>query len=274
MDAHPRYAATVPDLLIPEQRRRALLALLEAEDIVTLRHAAEEFGVSHMTVRRDIALLEQKGQVTAVSGGVRLGGRQPPVERSERAGLEIPQKRAIAVAAADLIVNGMTVYLDAGTTCQALAVELLRRTDLTVVTNDLHSALTLIAAPAIRVIHTGGEIDRASGSSAGVLAARTVRSARYDLCVLSTGAWDLRLGVTTPALDKVEVKAAAAEVANRRILVASSSKYGASSRFAVLPLAELDTVVTDDGLDADTRQELARVGFELVCAPLGGTAQG
>lgn len=256
--------------LIPEQRRRALLALLEAEGVVPLRRAADEFGVSRMTVRRDIAQLERDGLATAVAGGVRLGGHQPPVERGEREGLGVAEKAAIAAAAESMVEDGMTVYLDAGTTCQALATALTGRSGLTVVTNDLHSALELASSGA-RVIHTGGEVDPASGSSADQFAVRTVGRLLVDLCFMSTGAWDLASGVTTPVLAKAELKIAAAASATTTVLLADGSKYGARSRFAVMPLNELDAVITDDSIDARTRRRLVHAGVRATFASSTGT---
>jgi DeoR/GlpR family transcriptional regulator of sugar metabolism len=260
--------------LIPEQRRRVLEEILHAEGVLITRDVALRLGVSAMTVRRDIAELERSGIASAVSGGARLaGGQKPPEARVERAVLETEEKRAIAAVAAELIEDGMAIYLDAGTTCEAIARNLRGRSGLTVVTSDFSTAMVLMGNPGVRTIHTGGEIDPASGSSAGLFAASTARQIYTDLCVLSTGAWDLRRGVSTTSEDKVAVKVAAAESAARCVLVATSSKYGVSERYHVAPLAVLDQVITDDRLGAAHRSELQAAKLEVIFAGPDGTKE-
>lgn len=236
------------------------------------RDVAVKLGVSAITVRRDLAELERAGIASLVSGGARLtSGQRPPEARGARAVLETEEKRAIAAAAAELIEDGMAIYLDAGTTCEAIARNLRGRSGLTVVTSDFSAAMVLTNHPGVRTIHTGGEIDPASGSSAGLFAASTARRINTDLCFLSTGAWDLGRGVSTTSEDKVAVKVAAAESAARCILVASSSKYGLSERYHVAPLAMLEQVITDDRLGGAHRSELEAAGLEITFARPGDT---
>ena len=172
--------------LIPEQRRRVLEEILRSDGVVITRDAADKLGVSAMTVRRDIAELERSGIASAVSGGARLAPAQrPPEARGERAVLETEEKQVIAAAAVELIEDGMAIYLDAGTTCEAIARSLSGHSRLTVVTSDFSAAMALMGNPGVRTIHTGGEIDPASGSSAGLFAASTARRINTDLCFLS-----------------------------------------------------------------------------------------
>ncbi|MET0844006.1 MAG: DeoR/GlpR family DNA-binding transcription regulator [Mycetocola sp.] len=258
--------------LIPEQRRRVLEEILRSDGVVITRDAADKLGVSAMTVRRDIAELERSGIASAVSGGARLAPAQrPPEARGERAVLETEEKQVIAAAAAELIEDGMAIYLDAGTTCEAIARSLGGRSGLTVVTSDFSAAMALMGNPGVRTIHTGGEIDPVSGSSAGLFAASTAKAIHTDLCFLSTGAWDLRRGISTTSADKVAVKVAAAESATRCILVASSSKYGVSERYHVAPLAMLEQVITDDRLGPAPRSELEAAQLDITYAQTART---
>jgi DeoR/GlpR family transcriptional regulator of sugar metabolism len=145
--------------------------------VLSIHDLTAALNVSHMTVRRDITALEKGGQVVSVQGGVRLAdwtGHVPPRERASRAALEMPRKQAIAGRAAELVEDGMVVFLDAGTTCQSVVPFLVGRKDLTVVTNDFHAVLALCELPSVHTVHTGGEVDVSSGSSSGPLAARTV----------------------------------------------------------------------------------------------------
>lgn len=262
--------ATDPPL-IPEQRQRELLRLLRGAGALSIRHLAELLGVSHMTVRRDIALLEAEGRVLSVQGGVRLkdrGGIEPPRERASRAVLELPRKQAIAAEAAALVGDDTVVFLDAGTTCEALVPHLARRQSVTVVTNDFFAIATLRGYPSIQTIHTGGTVDAASGSSTGPLAAATLAALAVDVAFVSTGAWDATHGVTTPELDKLTLKRAVLDAASLCVLVADSTKYGASERFKVAPLDAFDVIVTDDDLDELAVADLRERGVDIRRAPV------
>ncbi|MFT4295355.1 MAG: DeoR/GlpR family DNA-binding transcription regulator [Micropruina sp.] len=247
--------------LIPEQRQQELLRMLRDSGVLSTRELTGALGVSHMTIRRDIASLQAAGRVEAVAGGVRLlpehVGKEPPRQRVARSALEVPRKRGIARTAATLVEDGMVVFLDAGTTCEALALELLRHRRLTIVTNDFHTVATLSVQRGPEVIHTGGVVDPDSASASGSLAAGTVRGLGIDLYFMSTGTWDIAHGVTTPQADTVVLKQAGLEVAARTVLLADSTKFGDFERFRVAELADLDAVITDAGLpDAD--REAAR----------------
>jgi DeoR/GlpR family transcriptional regulator of sugar metabolism len=200
-----------------------------------------------------------------VQGGVRLAdwkGTEPPRERRSRAILELPRKRAIADVAASLVDDEMTLFLDAGTTCEAIVPFLAGRRGLTVVTNDFFVVTALLDHPEIQTIHTGGIVDTTSGSSSGPMAAHTLGGISLDIAFLSTGTWDLAHGVTTPETDKVLLKRSALEAA-RSVLVADSTKFGTYERFKVAPLDAFDLIVSDTGLPAEGRRSVEDSGAEL-----------
>ncbi|MCA4133033.1 DeoR/GlpR family DNA-binding transcription regulator [Arthrobacter sp. M4] len=258
--------------LIPEQRHQEILRLLRREGVLSIRHLTDAMNVSHMTVRRDIAALEESGQVLSVQGGVRLAdwsGQEPPRERESRAQLELPRKQAIASLAATFVEDDMVVFLDAGTTCQSVVPYLADRRDLTVVTNDFYVVTSLFAYPNVETIHTGGVVDASSGSSSGRLAAETVRDINLDLCFMSTGTWNMSRGVTTPSMDKVELKLAAMEAASNCYLLADSTKFGTFAKFRVTPLDKLDAVVTDNELPEEMQENIRELGVEVHIAQAG-----
>lgn len=257
--------------LIPEQRQQELLRMLRDAGVLSTRGLTEAMNVSHMTIRRDIAALEAAGQVVAVQGGVRLAGGasvEPPRERATRSTLEVPSKAAIAKAAADHVQNGMVIFLDAGTTCEVVVPHLSERSGLTVVTSDFHAVELLVPLVHIDVIHTGGLLDRDRSSANGPLAAATVRSLGIDLCLMSTGTWDVAHGISVPVADTALLKQAALEVSAKTMLLADSTKFGAFERYRVAPLQDLDRIITDDRLTAEARNDIESTGatLELVAA--------
>ncbi|MDY7527310.1 MULTISPECIES: DeoR/GlpR family DNA-binding transcription regulator [unclassified Cryobacterium] len=252
--------------LIPEQRQQEILRVLRAQGVLGIRNLTDLLNVSHMTVRRDIAALEESGLVTSVQGGVRLAdwtSREPPRERVSRAQLELPRKQAVAELGAGFVEDGMVIFLDAGTTCQSIVPFLRERKNVTVVTNDFYVVTSLFDYPNIETIHTGGLVDASSGSSCGRLAAQTLSSINLDLFFLSTGTWSLPRGVTTPSLDKVEIKLAALKAASACFLLADSTKFCTVSKFLVAPLERLDAIVTDEELPVDAQDQIRGLGVNL-----------
>ncbi|WP_433512851.1 DeoR/GlpR family DNA-binding transcription regulator [Nonomuraea sp. CA-143628] len=253
--------------LIPDQRRERLLKQLRREGVLSVQQITQIFGVSHMTVRRDIAELERQGRVFSVPGGVRIA-HQVHTEPTfhDKSLIEQPEKRAMGRAAAELVKDGMTVYLDAGTTILSMVSFLLPREALTVVTNDFTTVDELQAARYLSVIHTGGQVEPDNRSSVGRLAAATVRQLAFDVAFISAGSWDLIRGVTTPTAAKVEIKQAAMEAASRSVLVAGSSKYGSFGMYRVAPLSAFDMVITDAALTEAAAEGIRAGGTDLELA--------
>ncbi|MCU4745436.1 MULTISPECIES: DeoR/GlpR family DNA-binding transcription regulator [Streptomyces] len=253
--------------LIPDQRRELLIKLLRGHSVLSVHQLTELLGVSHMTVRRDIAALERQGRAVSVPGGVRIAG-QLHHEPSfiDKSTMDQPAKLAIAARAGELLQDGTTVYLDAGTTCQALVPYIVRRQGMTVVTNDFTTANALMGNPDVEVIHTGGRIEHANRSTVGRLAAQTLTQLALDIAFVSTSSWDLQRGVTTPSSAKVEVKQAAMASASRSVLLTGSAKYGTFGMYRVAALSEFESIVTDEGLSPAARETLRAQGIATFVA--------
>jgi len=256
---------TAGEPLIPEQRRDLIVRHLRQDSVLSYRQLASRLGVSHMTVRRDIAELEEQGRVIATQGGAKSVARvasEPP--RAEKSTTDVREKDAIAARAAELVRESMTVYLDAGTTIQAMRPHLDHVHDLTVVTNDLVIAASYVDHPTIEVIVVGGRLDKQNQSTVGRLPPIVLAELSIDIAFLSTSSWDLRRGVTIPSESKVETKKAAARAASTTVLVATSAKYGTFGRYRVLGLDEVGLVITDDGLPEQEALAVERDGSVTV----------
>jgi DeoR/GlpR family transcriptional regulator of sugar metabolism len=142
------------------------------------------------------------------------------------------------------------------------------RKNLTVVTNDFYVVTSLFAHPHVEAIHTGGAVDPSSASSAGRIAAEAIKGINIDLFFLSTGTWNMSRGVTTPSMDKVEMKLAALEASTSCFLLADSTKFGTVSKFRVAPLDKLDAVVTDDQLPFEMQESIRELGVTVHVAGL------
>jgi DeoR/GlpR family transcriptional regulator of sugar metabolism len=250
--------------LIPDQRREALMRLLHQQSVLSVLQLTDLLGVSHMTVRRDIAALEREGRAISVAGGVRLasGLRHEP-SFQDKATTEAAQKQAIAAHARTLLGNDMTVYLDAGTTTGSLASDLPSFDGLSVVTIDFSIVDDLFGATNVEVIHVGGRLDHSNRSSVGRLAAEAIGRLNFDVAFISASSWDLQRGITTPSDAKVDVKLAAIRVASTAVLLAASSKFGTFGTYDVAPLSRFDRIITDSGLAEGAAQGIRDLGVTL-----------
>lgn len=237
---------------------------LRREHVLSVAQLTELLGVSHMTVRRDIAVLEREGQAFSVPGGVRLaaGIRDEPAF-ADKSVSEQPEKAAIAASAAALLASNTVVYLDAGTTTGALVPAIERHQNITVITNDFSIVDRLIESPHVETIHTGGRLEHSNRSAVGSLAAEMLRRVNVDIAFISASSWDLRRGVTSPAESKVSVKRAAIESASTAVLLATSSKFGTFGMYEVCGLDRFDRVVTDDRLPKPAADGIRDIGVRL-----------
>nr|WP_245354312.1 DeoR/GlpR family DNA-binding transcription regulator [Brachybacterium sacelli] len=253
--------------MIPEQRRQHILDLLRTDAVLSYRQLTEQLGVSQMTVRRDVAALDDQGRARATQGGVAALARlleEPP--RSAKAEANMAAKSAIAAAAAETVTDSMTLYLDAGTTIQAMRPLLEDRRDLTVVTNDLGTAGAFLDHPCVDLICVGGRVDVANQSMIGRLAALTLGELSVDIAFISSSSWDARHGITTPMEAKIDAKRAAMASATTSVLLADSAKFGHFAKYRVAPLGEFRSIITDSSLPEEDAAGVRDLGVEVVIA--------
>lgn len=250
--------------LIPVERRQCILHMLQQQHILTIQELVDKLHVSHMTIRRDLRALEMQGMLVQVSGGAQLVRKlvsEPSHLQKET--LSAAQKDAIGKAAAKLISPHACIYLDAGTTSLALCRYLCDRQDLTIVSNDFEVINFLIKNFSGKLLHTGGFVRKENCSCIGHLAAQTLQSLSFDISFISASSWELK-GITTPDMDKVPVKQAAAKASRRVILIADSSKYAQTATYIALPLTAFNSIITDKGLPENAQKQINKLDLELI----------
>ncbi|MDO7883674.1 DeoR/GlpR family DNA-binding transcription regulator [Salinibacterium soli] len=232
-----------------EARRQQLAALVDARGFVRVADAAEELGVSDVTIRGDLSALERRGAVLRVHGGAMPAAafREPTLEAARDR--DAAAKRAIGREAASLVSSGQAIYVDAGSTALALAEALVERRDLhdlVIVTSGLTIALALEAAvPRFTVIVTGGTLRPLQHSLVNPFAAPMLESLRLDTAFIGCNGIHPEHGVTNLNLPDAEIKRLVMGVSGRSILIADASKIGRTDLAVIAPLAAFDTLVTD-----------------------------
>jgi DeoR/GlpR family transcriptional regulator of sugar metabolism len=241
-----------------------VLRRLTTHGEVGFTELAEEFGVSEMTIRRDLETMEADGLARRVRGGaisVVSRSYEPPL--AVRATMASAAKTAIGTAAARLVNDGDTIIIDVGTTTLELAKALHGRRGLTVVTASLPIAAELGIDPDIRVLMTGGQVRSGELSLSGGMAEDAFTAMNCDLAFIGVAGICAAPGLTEYNPDDARVKRAAISAARRTIVLADSSKLGRVAFSTVAPLTLVDVLVTDAPADHPTVLEIAAAGVEI-----------
>lgn len=241
-----------------QHRLDNIVAYLKNHTLVTVEQLVEAVDASPATIRRDLIKLDEQGVISRSHGGVALRRFEPVQPTTNEKQLRSPaEKKAIARFAASLVKPGDAVVLDAGTTMLELA-KCLTHLPLRVITVDLHIALFLSAFRQIEVTIVGGRIDDSSQSCIGEYGRKMLRSVFPDIAFMSCNSWGAETGVTTPTEEKAGLKAEIIANAQRKVLLADSSKYGVQSLFTVARLEAFNEVITDSHLPQSVQAELSR----------------
>lgn len=252
--------------MIAEARRAILLKELNDNGYVQATELAGRLNLSAVTIRRDFALLEKEGLCIRKRGGAVRSAQGVTLELSYeiKRGQRIAEKKRIAEAAAKLVEDGDTLILDAGSTTYALALLLLSKQRITVVTNDLQIACKLASHPNLRLICTGGFARASVFSLQGSQTESFIKNLRVDKTFLGADAIHSDRTVTNVNFEEVPIKQAMLRAANRVYLVADSSKFEKSGFVKVCDLSDVDAIITDSGIPKDKLAELQALGLSVV----------
>jgi DeoR/GlpR family transcriptional regulator of sugar metabolism len=258
------------DHVFAHERQARIAELVATRGRARIGELAQLFGVTEPTVRKDLSALQERGLLKRTYGGALA--LRPIVERelAGREGTNQAAKAAIARACLDLLRDGDSVFLDSGTTVDAIARALAAQSDgprLSVLTNALGVAHALADVPGIDCVLLGGQLRRVDGSVVGALALDNLQ--RFTFSVAFIGVSGLsELGVSVGSVSEAAVKRAVIERARRVVLPVDHTKVGATDFARVADLDEIDVVVMDETTPAVT--ELCEgFGIELV-GPAGG----
>lgn len=249
-----------PTFKSPEERLEVVKGLIAERGTVRIDELATDFGVSEMTIRRDLDELETLGVARRVRGGAIALGPEPWAQRHQH---NARAKARIADKLGRLLPKTGTVAFDASTTIYRLAAAIEGVRDLMVVTNGWDTFHSMHRAPGVTPSLTGGTEEPRTGSLVGPVAIRAAQSFMYDTFYCSAAALDPGLGSSEAALDESEVKRAFSRTSNRIVLAVDQSKLGTRARARAFDFGEIDLLVTD--LDAyDDRLNPYRDRVEIV----------
>jgi DeoR family transcriptional regulator of aga operon len=250
--------------MLNEERRRAILELVNRNGRVLVGDLARHFRTSQVTIRKDLEVLHNQHQLHRTHGGALLARDRalddPTLREKEQ--LHREEKLRIASAAVRMVKNGQVIILDSGTTTTAIARALRDFQNLTIVTNAVNIAAELVGT-SIEVILTGGTLRKNSFSLVGPMAEDTLRHLNADLLFLAVDGFDVRHGLSTPNLLEAKVNRVMVEMAQRTIAVCDSSKFGRRSLSLITPTSAMHEVITDHGIPKPDLRALRKSGIEV-----------
>lgn len=247
-------------------RLNDILDLARRQGKVTTDSLAEAFGVTVQTARRDLTALAEAGHLVRVYGGAVLPSGTRNIGRDERTTLQSEGKARMADVVAARIPDGASVFLDIGTTLEAVARRLTGHRNLMVVTNNLHAGNALADAPGVDLILTGGLLRSADGGLVGETTAEFVRQFRPDYALIGASALSLDGDALDYDFREVRVAQTVMELARASWLLADHTKFARSAPVRIGRIAAFDAFVTDAPPPGDLGETCRAEGCEVVTA--------
>ncbi|MEN6593620.1 MAG: DeoR/GlpR family DNA-binding transcription regulator [Clostridiaceae bacterium] len=227
-----------------EERRKEIIHMLHSDVSLETNKLASMFSVSAVTIRRDFEYFEKLGLVTTTYGGAMVNRTLPDLEE-DISRQRIHEKRMIAKAAADLVKPGDKILLDSGSTIKELAIELLSKPDVTVLTNSI-LAINVLAQSSNNglLITMPGYFKKTSMCFLGAMTVEFMDFAHVDYAFIGVSGLSHENGGTIPDPDEAYTKRKMSRVAGCTVVLADHWKIGTSSMFTALSTKDIDILIT------------------------------
>jgi DeoR family transcriptional regulator of aga operon len=254
--------------LTSENRRLLILEELANRRRVQVSELSERFGVSAVSIRHDLNALESRGLLRRIRGGA-VSVPQTILEWSfnEKLLMQREQKERIGQAAADLVHNGDVIIMDSGTTVIHVARHfprgILTSGHITVITSSLPIARELGPWAGVQLILLGGLYLPVQEVVVGPQALSSLAGLNADKMFLGAGGLSLEIGATTATVLDAEVDRASARAAEQVIAVVDSSKIGRKGLATVVPVSDIDILITDVAAPASFVEAAQQLGVDV-----------
>lgn len=261
------------DKIYPEERLVKIIEILKRDSSVDVEKLSHFFGVTGATIRSDLRELESRNLITRTHGGAILKDvieENLKINRDPSYDSRILQnaalKEVIGAAAADLIDDGDSIMLDDGSTTLQVARKLPADKDITVVTNGLNICLELSGHTNVKVIATGGMLNKVDLSYHGRVAEETAQKFNAKKAILGASGITINNGVTAPDEMKAELKKVMIRNSSELIIVADHTKLSRVSFVPVCALEKVSTLVTDFQAPEDLIDRFRSQGINIIIA--------
>ncbi|MBN1310192.1 MAG: DeoR/GlpR transcriptional regulator [Anaerolineae bacterium] len=249
--------------LYPAERQQQIITHISRNGRASVAELSHMFGVSEVTIRADLQQLAARDLIVRTHGGAVPATRAPELSLLIRRQQQVDEKERIGTAAAEFVANGDAVFLDASSTALVLVQALRQHRDLTILTHSLVVAQSMLDAPGVSVVMTGGSLQRDTASLMGTDGLAILQ--KYNIKTGFFGAHGLSFpeGLTDVSAGEAEVKHAVAAMCRQVVALIDATKWGRVGPASFARPEDLHIIVTDTdapaGLIAQARALGARV---------------
>lgn len=251
-------------------RRSLILQRLRERSQISVAELREEFGVSEVTIRKDLNVLNDRNLLVRTRGGAMSypSGEETPddIPIGNKSFYNKREKQAIGRLAATLIEEGNTIMLDSGTTTLEIARNLDRFRRLTIITNAVNIAVELLRYKRFNVILLGGNLRETSHSTIGPVAESNLKLFYCDKLFLGVDSFSVECGLSTPNIEEANINQIMLSMASQVVAVFDSSKVNKRSFAFIASIDKIDVIVTDSNFPANLRSQLRSRGLQLCLA--------
>jgi DeoR family transcriptional regulator of aga operon len=251
-------------VMLRSDRHARILEHVSARGSVDVRELSGLLDVSSATVRRDLEHLSGQHLLRRTRGGAEVGAVGLEVPLQHRAERLLPEKQAIARAAAALVPEGAVVGMNGGTTVTEIARLLAARGPFTAVTNAVNIAAELVLHRHVTLVVIGGNARTASYELVGPIAERTLAGMHTDITFLGVDGVSSDHGCTTHDQLEAATDRAFADASARTAVVADHTKIGRTTFAKICPLADIAVLVTDSAAAESELTRIAAAGVRTV----------
>ncbi|MBI4978289.1 MAG: DeoR/GlpR transcriptional regulator [Spirochaetes bacterium] len=237
-----------------------IIAILAEDSSISVNELSKQLNVSAVTVRTCLSSLEEKGLIIRSKGGALPAFHPSIMERLKNMN---DSKKRIAKAAAEMVQNGDTIMVDAGTTTALIAKYLLGKRDIHIVSNSSLIFPYARINPAMHLTLIGGEFRPATESFVGPMTLRELEQFHVSLAFIGTDGFSIEHGLTTHLIESAEVAKKIAEKADKVVLIADAQKFGKKGFVQVLPINAVDTLITDTTMTDEAVAAVEKTGVTV-----------
>lgn len=251
--------------MIKQKRYEKILEIVNEMRVVSIDDFCTKLGVSKATVRRDLIYLDENNLLKRTHGGavsmVKPALEDVPISLRHRMFKE--EKERIAQAALEMIRDGSTIYIGAGTTMRELATRLDAFSKLTVLTNDIGVAYEVSQRTSNDLILAGGVLKKPTASLVGSFTENILRDLFVEVAFMSSDSVKPKTGFMDYNIDEVAIKRLMIANARKTVMLCDQSKFQNNAFMSICPLAAVSQTITNGDMDPELEKTLIDDGMIL-----------
>jgi DeoR family fructose operon transcriptional repressor len=246
------------------ERRQEIVNVLSEAGQLSVLELSDRFDVSEVTIRQDLQALSEQGLLQRTRGGALSINALPEFSYDVRQQQKSVEKRLIGQTAASLVHYGDIIFLDASTTAHAIVPHLKKLSELTVITNSLKIAMSLLDAPHIQVLLPGGSLRRTSISLVGQPQGSFLEGLNIEIGFFGARGLAVPEGLTDVEFNEVQMKRSIAERCRRVVGVLDARKWGRVAAATFADLNQIDIIISDPAAPEDLVAQVRRYQIEVL----------